>query len=409
MRFARFIGLLLLGLCAALPLGAQDEELDIDTRQHCLYKGEKMPPVLVRFEGDPDIEGLCDDILRKTGTKGNFELICTNVPSIAAVVDKKKRYILYSRKFFNQMTEKALRTALFAHAIGHHANEHLLAAGKASAQEEMEANEFMGYALCLNGVPETALDSIASFLYNDPFAHQTSTNVERRSDIQHGFRRADASLRNAEHASWFENNVNEVVKNFPKFPIPAPEPSTSCNLDTYFARCNTMGCVEEKLRHALEATGYHTRRYFYVPNGFALLTGMEQFNKNGSCKGEEARWSSRIVRCEGFSPMCYLESLVTSEPGYFRVFAFVVTPVALQGAAPAPRRDEVTNWLAQGANKLPPEIGGLPFDARRANVTAMVYEFKIPESTRKPIVSTPSEVDCLKQLTRSKILQNVRR
>jgi hypothetical protein len=132
---------------------------------------------------------------------------------------------------------------------------------------------------------------------------------------------------------------------------------------------------------------------------------MEQFHKDGSCKNTN-RWTSKINRCEGYSPICYLNSIVTTEPAYFRVLVFVVTHKALTATEPPPTIEIGRQWLKEGINKLPPEIGRWEYaqNGEKASVTALVYEFKIRESDRQKVVSTPSALDGITHLEQSKIL-----
>ncbi len=379
--------------------------LQINTAQRCIYHGNEMPKELYSFEPSDSIEQLKDEILQKTGYPQNFEFLCANVPSVVAVVDKGKRYVLYSRKFFNTQPDRSVRLALLAHEIGHHVNEHNLLGGKPDEGEEMEADEFMGYALFWCVVSESEAERIAERLT----LASGIDNSDRRKDIVRGFDKAAASLYNSEHLGWDENDIKEVIKNFPKFPFPVPKSSAEAYLDEYFASCSTLYDVDKKLRKALNATGYNTRRYFYVPDGFALVVRMEQFNRDGTCKGEAARWSSKIVRCEDFSVSCYLDALLTSQPGYFRTFVFVVTPHTLTNNARGVTQKEAGSWTEEGANKLPPAIGNLPFDKKNTSVTALIYEFKVRESDGGKVTNTPSEVgDGLEHLRKSKIINFLR-
>ncbi|MCB9354279.1 MAG: hypothetical protein H6575_06910 [Lewinellaceae bacterium] len=380
------------------PLYGQDY-LEIEASKHCLYFGDAMPGEYYRFETSDSIEHLKDEILYKTGKPQSFIFICSNVPSVVAVVEGEKRYILYSRKFFSEHPNRALRLALLAHEIGHHVNRHELAEGKPTEVEEMEADEFMGYALCLTGVPAQVAGAISGAL---PLASGIDT-ADRNADIMRGFRRAEASLLNAEHAAWLEEKPNEVAQSLPHFPFPPPEYSADADLDSYFGHCKHFSDADEMLRKALEAAGYHTRRYFYVPGGFALVTRMEQFNEDGTCKGEKYRWSGKIVRCEDFSALCYLKSIVTTEPAYFRVFVFIVSPQLLKNAPPPVTRKEAEGWLNEGANRLPADIGGFSFEPGKTHVTALVYEFKVRESDRKSETSSPSALEGATHLGKSKI------
>ncbi len=195
----------------------------------------------------------------------------------------------------------------------------------------------------------------------------------------------------------------EEIEDFPYFPFPPPAASAEANLDSFFVACKILKDADRKLRIAFDAAGYNTKRYFHIPGGFALVSQMEQFNEDGSCKSEKSRWSKQVVRCEDFSLECYLNSLLTSKPGYFRVFAVMVTSHILKNNLRVLTREEATDWMKKGANKLPDDICKLTFD-NNTNVTTLIYEFKVRESDRLPVISTPSELNGLTHLKKSKII-----
>ncbi len=394
----RLIFITFLAALAGTPLFGQ-EVLMLDTSRYSLYVGRAMPEELYRFEPDPVMESLKDEILLKTGQKENFELICSNVESVASVLDKGKRYVLYSRRYFNREKDPVARAAMLAQEIGHCVQEHTFEPGRLE-DEETDADEFMGYALCLTGIPVSEASSVAAKWPRNA-GPDTAT---RREAILRGFHRAVASLRNAEHAAWFEQNANEVLQNFPRFPFPAPKWSADAELDSYFKTCKTLGDADQKIRKALDTTRFYSRKYFQVPGGFAIVTRMEQFNKDGSSKSEANRWKTRPVREETFSITGYLASFFTSEPGYFRIFVFLVTDaVVTSDQKRMVSREEATNWLNEGACRLPDAIRNHEF-GKSTGVTALVYEFRVPESNRQPVFAQPSDLNGITHLRQARIL-----
>ena len=377
----------------------------LDTTRHTLYTGSFLPTELYCFEGDAAMESLKDEVLRKTSQKENFELICSNVASVATVLDKGKRYVLYSRRYFSSREKDPVaRAAMLSQAIGHCVQEHTFDPAR-RYDEELDADEFMGYALCLLGISLKAADQVAE---KWPRTLGPDT-TERRAAILRGFHRAETSLRNAEHAAWYEQNANEVLQNFPCFPFPAPKCSADADVDAYFKTCKTLGDAEQKIRQALDATGFYSRKYFQVPGGFAVVTRMEQFNKDGSSKSEANRWKTRPVRDETFSISGYLSSFFTTEPGYFRLFAFIVTDVVVTtDQKRLLSREEATNWLNEGACRLPEAISSKPF-GKNTGVTALVYEFRVPESNRQPVFAQPSDLDGITHLNKSRLLDGLKK
>ena len=367
--------------------------------KYSIYIGDSLPDVFYEFKPDMMMEALRDDILNKTGKTENFRLICSNVESIAAVLDTSGRYILYSRRFFNREDDPVAKAAMLAQAIGHCVQEHTFDPERIE-DEEMEADEFMGYALCLIGVP---LEDAAAVATKWPRNIGLDT-LERQAAILRGYSRAEASLLIAEHASWFEKSKSTALERFPRFPFPAPRWSADADLDDYFQNLKTMADADKKIRKALDAAGFYSRKYFQIPEGFALVTRMEQFNPDGTSKSSENRWKTRPVRNETFSITSYFASFFTTEPGYFRVFVFLVTDeVITSDKKNKVSRKEATNWLNEGACRLPDAIGSQKF-GKHTGVTALVYEFHVPESTREPVFAQPSELPGMTHLRKALIL-----
>ncbi len=137
------------------------------------------------------------------------------------------------------------------------------------------------------------------------------------------------------------------------------------------------------------------------------MTRLEQINKEGYSLNAN-RWNPKPVREETFSWANYLKALVTSQPGYFRVFAFVVTdePFATNKDRQVSRTDAEA-WLSGGCFKLPSQIGALKYQPN-TTVAALVYEFQMPEATKQPMMSTPSALSGEAHLWNSKIAQSLK-
>ena len=72
----------------------------------------------------------------------------------------------------------------------------------------------------------------------------------------------------------------------PEFPWPPPPPSATaeirCEQLRLKTRLTSFGDVDRRLSEALDANGYCERRYYAVPDGFALVTRIEQINDDGT-------------------------------------------------------------------------------------------------------------------------------
>jgi hypothetical protein len=131
--------------------------------------------------------------------------------------------------------------------------------------------------------------------------------------------------------------------------------------------------VANRLEGALKAAKYPRWSYSSVPNGFALVSKMEQIKPDGTPSPEPARWSTDLPSVAHMTFFEYMKALANVEPGYYRVIVFIVTNQPWLLTEEKPTAEEAEKWL--GSRWLPDSVGNLAYgpDYR---TTALVYEFK---------------------------------
>lgn len=380
--------LLLFFLAVASHLLIAQDVLPLNITHRCVYSGGTMDTELYRFPDSEKVVAWVKEICELGGATLDFQVVQTNVENASAVLDSQQRYLLYSLDFVEKSTPLEVFGAL-AHEIGHHANAHSLNAERLSI-EEIEADQFMGYVLSKKGFPKP---DIEAFLKKMPSSYAV-TFEERRATAWQGFERADHALQ-IKRLPFLNDptfmKFSQTQAGMPYFPWPPP----SCNAryelpETSLAGLKTLGDVERKIRLALDATGYAQRSYFSVPSGFALVTQLEQYNgEDGSVRNDRTRWLDYPKKDNFDGVMSYLKSVVMPQKGHFRIFVFVTTNQPFGGSAQHISREQATAWLGQGFNKLPSSRAAAPLLAGYG-VTALVYEFVVPESNRKPEQTCPS-------------------
>jgi hypothetical protein len=77
---------------------------------------------------------------------------------------------------------------------------------------------------------------------------------------------------------------------------------------------------------ALARSGHYEISYYSVPDGFALVSRLEQIETDGSPKSSPTRRDTRERDIGSFSLRTYLRALFLAAPGYYRLVVFVVTP-----------------------------------------------------------------------------------
>ncbi len=359
-------------------LSAQ-EPLGIDTSRRSLYSGLYFGEELYRFGGDEQVEQMVDEICLVSGNKERkFEVVNANVPNVAAVLSGKTAYLLYDRRFFfDNRLNRTLLYALLSQEIGHLLRGHQLN-NKFRMREETEADEFMGRAL-MRLDSSVRLESVLDIIREQPFSYTQIPWAEREAAIRRGWERASALM---DGPGFGVNHDNIEALPLPRFQPKGCPDRIPLNRQR-FTQCRTFRDVDVKLCRALDAKGYTQRSYFCVKNGFALVTGVEQFVNTGRSVSGDTRWQDcpRKDRFEGV--LDYLMSIVSPQPARFRVFVFVVTDQpGMQYEAGCVNTAQAKEWLREGGDWLPESLANQLY-TRNHSVRALVYEFKAPESTQK--------------------------
>jgi CarboxypepD_reg-like domain len=175
-----------------------------------------------------------------------------------------------------------------------------------------------------------------------------------------------------------------------KFPFPPPECHTAYEMPRrIFSECKNLGDVEQKISSALDVENY-PYRFLSVPNGFAVVTQMEQYNENGTIiKDSGTRWV-HYPKQEAFSwSISYFNSLIFPKKGYLRLFVYIVTSEVYSSTEEIVSKDQAAAWHNRGVNKLPAQVANIPF-SEDYTINLLLYEFEVPESNHKAQQNCPS-------------------
>lgn len=192
----------------------------------------------------------------------------------------------------------------------------------------------------------------------------------------------------------------------PSFPWPPPRPSTvvSLTLGSLGKSAGaglTLGDVDTKIGEVLALGGYSEKSYYSVPNGFAVVTRLEQINSDGY-PDYSNRWISELasVSIKDFSLNKYLEALFSVPKGRYRIFVFIVTSdLVVQSGTPV-SQSEAEAWVVEGANKLPGEIKSAPYSKEHTCIV-YVYEFIQSGVGGQASQNTPSNITGKEHLERA--------
>ncbi|RMA58901.1 caspase family protein [Ulvibacter antarcticus] len=201
------------------------------------------------------------------------------------------------------------------------------------------------------------------------------------------------------YMTWggIKDDVDFLPSFLEAFPWPPPKASerTVINRDI-FKGCQNFKDVDDILYKVLNTNGYDGKGYYLIMpeadkvQGFAIATRIEQINTDGTPKESPDRWRTSW-RENSFSPFQYLKSIFLPEKGYFRVIVFVITDLSVKTTNSSPSRDTSLAWVAEGGSVLPAVIGAYDF-TEDFNVTALIYEYEVPENNESAILVAPSSI-----------------
>ena len=198
----------------------------------------------------------------------------------------------------------------------------------------------------------------------------------------------------------------------PEFLWPPPTWSASAEIPAEFFGSQSgellrLRHVERRLHAALEACEYFEKSYYSVPGGFAMVTRLEQINRDGTSKEPPDRWAVEVQPLRKFSLKAYLVALFTANPGRYRIIVFIVTPHPFSQTDVKVSRDEAMAWLGSGLNRLPDEIGRLEYTEKH-ECTALIYEFEQANPDEPAELKDPSDLQGRTHLERAKLWEALR-
>jgi hypothetical protein len=184
-----------------------------------------------------------------------------------------------------------------------------------------------------------------------------------------------------------------ITTTMPAFPWPPPAASAETSIPDRWLPVKgeaDLATVASTLELALRQANYRKWSYSSVPNGFALVSQMEQIKADGTPSPEPARWSADLPRVSKMTLLEFIRALVSAQPGFYRVIVFIVTDQPWPRMAEEPTGREAHEWLTKGFVWLPKSIGKLPYglDYR---TTALVYEFRKDSKDAEATLVAPSQ------------------
>ena len=366
-------------------------------------------PTFYFFEASSEADQIVAQIVGAVGLSKNFVVKSADCKTALAAMKGNQRYILYNNSFLEDF-KKDSKTRLAAyliliHEIGHHLNGHNFETDDPRKRKkmELEVDRFAGSALFMLGATldetEEAIDEIQYLGESNSHPpvrarveaigngwkitreHQYSPNSKKSENT--GIDKKTNNQGSSEHplTSPTTSTATTSDLNFEAaaFPFPPPSCYTLYELtNNHFDNCRILGDVSQQITKSLDDYRY-PYRFMSVPGGFAIVTQIEQYEEDGKIKTGVNRWQDYPTQASFSFSMDYFKSLIYPNKCYLRVFAFIVTTQSFRTDEKRVSKQEASDWLSQGVNKLPKEVMRMPF-SDKYSVSALVYEFEVPES-----------------------------
>jgi hypothetical protein len=194
------------------------------------------------------------------------------------------------------------------------------------------------------------------------------------------------------------------LSQIPKFPWPPPEASASAKIPSEFLVEDSASLkdVATRIEKAFNQAGYGEKSFYRVPDGFAMISRMEQFYPDGTPKELPDRWAAKVKPPRNFSLKSYLEALFTPQEGHYRIIVFIVTSQPFGQTPQAVTPDEANAWLAKGSQVLPATYGELPYTDNHYCI-ALIYEFEQATRDHEVIFKEMSELHGIDHLKKSQL------
>lgn len=197
---------------------------------------------------------------------------------------------------------------------------------------------------------------------------------------------------------------------YPQFPWPPPQASAQKMIpsEVIGEKATTINDVVQNLETALNLCGYVEKSYYSIPDGFVIVTRLEQINDDGAPKEESERWVPEIQPVRQFSLKEYLKAFFFARKGYYRIIVFVFSPHPFSQTNSSISPSQAENWLSSGLNVLPQEISQKEY-SNNYTCTALIYEFEQYGIGEAPKIRVPGRLSGETHLTKAQLWKTLKK
>ncbi|WP_289029860.1 hypothetical protein [uncultured Algoriphagus sp.] len=203
--------------------------------------------------------------------------------------------------------------------------------------------------------------------------------------------------------SMEERNLETMIPTKFYFPKIAPFPSAKIAIPNFLEDSVRLEQVDNFIKKSFEDAGYKERlHYFYLHEpGFAVTTGIERIQKDGSPKTPEtSRWDLSGGFEGSLSLYRIFKAIFFATESDFRIIACIVSPNEAITSIEATSFSTFTSLMENYYSSLPPDLREVELPNK--TLTILVYHFLQSDIGEVPVL------DISKRLTVSQHLEKTR-
>ncbi len=210
-----------------------------------------------------------------------------------------------------------------------------------------------------------------------------------------------------DHSIIFSRKPDDISEEKAYFPEKAPHPSAKMSIQNFIPDSVKMKQVDNYIRKNFEEAGYSGRlHYFFLHEpGFAVTTGIERIENDGSPKTPESRWNLTPEKDEKFSLYEIFKTIFFATESDFRIIACIVSEnEARTGDSPGSFGD-FSDLIKRSYSSLPEELEEV--ELPRKTLTILVYHFYQSDIGQVPLLDDSERHTVLTHLEKTPTLENL--
>jgi len=192
------------------------------------------------------------------------------------------------------------------------------------------------------------------------------------------------------------------------WPLPAPSARLVLPRETGAwaqQRRLKVGDIAARVQGALTAAGYSETSFYNVPDGFVIVTRLEQIDRHGKAKSGSERWNVEAPGQDESFFLKVLKGMVGATSGNYRLFVFVVSTDDRGPTISEPSYGDAKLWFLRGSTALSADIASRPVTAGH-RMSVLVYEFE-SITKQKVLARVPGLLTCEDHLVKAGLWQGL--